>query len=178
MRSGSESGTHQPRRKKMKRLAVALVAVALFTAGAVPALGRGPVTNFRAHLSGADEVPPVETRAQGQAIFQLSSDGESLGFKLIVANLVDTLQAHIHIGPPGANGPVVAFLYPEGPPPQLIEGAFSGVLARGVITADDLRGPLAGASMADLIAEIENGNAYVNVHTVANPGGEIRGQID
>jgi hypothetical protein len=72
---------------------------------------------------------------------------------------------------------VVAFLYPEAPPPILIPGGFSGVLAEGDITAADLRGPLAGLTIQDLVAEMVAGNTYVNVHTVENPGGEIRGQI-
>ena len=133
--------------------------------------------NFRAHLNGAQEVPPANTRAQGQAIFQLSKDGESLRYKLIVANIENVTMAHIHLAPADANGPVVAWLYPEGPPPQLIEGRFNGVLAEGVITADDLVGPLAGADLGDLVDEIIAGNTYVNVHTSQFPAGEVRGQI-
>ncbi|HUG08292.1 MAG TPA: CHRD domain-containing protein [Acidimicrobiia bacterium] len=136
----------------------------------------GP-SNYRTHLTGAEEVPAVETRAQGQAIFKLSSDGTELHYKLIVANIVDVTQAHIHLGAAGVNGPVVAFLYPDGPPPLLIEGRFQGVLAEGVITADNLLGPLAGEQLSALIDAIEAGETYVNVHTVQNPGGEIRGQI-
>lgn len=44
-------------------------------------------------------------------------------------------------------------------------------------TDEDLVGPLAGMTLEDLVALIESGDAYVNVHTVANPGGEIRGQV-
>jgi hypothetical protein len=87
------------------------------------------------------------------------------------------LMAHIHIGPAGVNGPVVVWLYPEGPPPQLIEGRFDGILAEGVITEADLVGMLAGMTMDDLVAEMLAGNTYVNVHTTQFPGGEIRGQI-
>jgi hypothetical protein len=133
--------------------------------------------NFRAHLNGAQEVPPADTRAQGQAIFRLSKDGESLHYKLIVANIENVTMAHIHLAPAGVNGPVVAWLYPAGPPPQLIEGRFNGVLAEGVITAADLVGPLAGADLGDLVDEIVAGNTYVNVHTSQFPGGEVRGQI-
>lgn len=161
----------------MRRLIVVLAVFALFVAGAVPALSANSAKNFRTHLTGAEEVPAVDTRAQGQAIFKLSPDGTELHYKLIVANIENVLMAHIHLAPAGANGPVVVWLYPDGPPPQLIPGRSQGVLAEGVITAGDLVGLLAGGNMADLIAEIEAGNAYVNVHTEQFPGGEVRGQI-
>lgn len=135
------------------------------------------VHNFRTHLTGAEEVPAVETPAQGQAVFQLSRDGTELSYKLIVANIDDVLMAHIHMAPAGVNGGVVAWLYPSGPPPQLIEGRVSGVLARGTITAADLTGALAGQQLSALVAAIRAGNTYVNVHTSAVPSGEIRGQI-
>jgi hypothetical protein len=160
----------------MKKITILtlLVAMLIITGTVAATPGHG---NFRAHLNGGAEVPPVATVSQGQAIFNVSADGATLQYKLIVANLVDTLQAHIHLGPAGQNGPVVAFLYPSAPPAQLIEGRFSGVLAEGEIAAEDLRGPLAGESLDALLDEITAGNIYVNVHTVANPGGEIRGQI-
>lgn len=132
---------------------------------------------FATHLSGDQEVPPVETQAQGQAIFMLSEDGEALRYKLIAANIKDVLQAHIHLAPEGVNGPIVAWLYPSGPPPVLIPGRFNGVLATSTITSSDLVGPLAGMSLSDLLAEMEAGNTYVNIHTAQYPGGEIRGQI-
>lgn len=159
--------------KKITMLSL-MVVLLIFTGTATASAGP---KNFRAHLAGENEVPAVDTVSQGQAIFQLSDDGTSLHYQLIVANLDDTLQSHIHVGPAGANGPVVAFLYPSAPPAQLIEGRFSGVLAEGDITAADLRGPLAGKTLDDLVAEMVAGNTYVNAHTVTNPGGEIRGQI-
>lgn len=135
-------------------------------------------TNFNTHLSGDEEVPPVNTQAQGQAIFQLSKDGSFLSYKLIAANIENITQAHIHLAPAGVNGGVVAWLYPSAPPAQLIPGRFSGVLAEGTITSDDLVGALAGMSLEDLITEITDGNTYVNIHTSQYPGGEVRGQID
>lgn len=134
--------------------------------------------NFKAHLKGENEVPSVETNAQGQATFKLSQDGESIHYKLIVANIENVLMAHIHNAPAGQNGGVIVWLYPSSPPPQLIEGRFQGVLAEGTITADDLVGNLAGQTLEDLLGEIKAGNTYVNVHTSQNPGGEVRGQIN
>lgn len=139
---------------------------------------KGPRENFRTHLSGDEEVPSVETDAQGQAIFQLSRDGAELDYKLIVANIENVFMAHIHLAPAGENGGVIVWLYPSSPPPQLIEGRFDGVLAEGTITSEDLVGALGDdESLDSLLAEIEAGNTYVNVHTTQNPGGEIRGQI-
>ena len=135
------------------------------------------VWNFRTHLSGDQEVPPANTRAQGQAIFQLSKDGTELKYKLIVANIQNVTMAHIHLAPAGVNGPVVAWLYPAGPPAQLIPGRFNGVLAEGVLTNESLVGSLTGQSLESLVELIMAGNAYVNVHTLQFPPGEVRGQI-
>lgn len=159
-------------RSSLPALSFVAVALVLFAAGA-----HAQVFNFRAHLSGSEEVPPVDTRAQGQAVFQTSLDGTSIHFMLNVANIEDITQAHIHLAPAGQNGPVVAWLFPAMPPPVLIPGRFQGVLSAGVITEGSLVGPLEGKTLDDLISEIMNGNTYVNVHTVPFPAGEVRGQI-
>jgi hypothetical protein len=140
-----------------------------------PAAHDGNAGAFTAPLSGAEEVPAADTLARGQAVFRVQADG--IHYRLVVANLFDVLQSHIHLAPAGQNGPVVAFLYPDAPPAVLLPGRTSGVLAEGIITAADLRGPLAGASLEDLVTAMRDGGAYVNVHTTAFPGGEIRGQI-
>lgn len=162
----------------MKRFVLVLaatVSMAVGVAAVSTTAGASEHTrNFTAHLSGSEEVPAVETRATGQAILSVDRDGSALRYRLIVANIEGVAQAHIHLGPAGANGGVVAFLY--GPAP--IPGRTAGVLATGTITADDLVGALSGASLDDLLDAIRSGNAYVNVHTADNPGGEIRGQID
>jgi hypothetical protein len=102
----------------------------------------------------------------------------SLAYTLIVANIVDVTQSHIHMAPAGANGGIVAWLYPSAPPLQLIPGRSQGILGQGVITAANLVGALAGQTLQDLLDAIAAGNTYVNVHTVQLPPGEIRGQID
>jgi hypothetical protein len=134
-------------------------------------------SHFVAPMDGGQEVTddPVVTRATGNAVFQLRGDG--LHYRLIVANIQNVTMAHIHLAPAGVNGPVVAWLYPDAPPAQLIPGRSSGILATGVITADDLVGPLAGATLDDLLEAMRAGNSYVNVHTSQYPPGEIRGQI-
>jgi hypothetical protein len=50
-----------------------------------------------AHLSTDEEVPPVDTLAQGQTVFRLSRDGSELHHRLIVANIEEVLMAHIHL---------------------------------------------------------------------------------
>jgi len=133
--------------------------------------------NFRTHLNGDNEVPAVDTKAQGQAIFSASSDGSSIHYKLIVANIENVIMAHIHNAPAGQNGGIVVWLYPPSPPPQLIPGRFQGVLAEGTITADNLMGSLEGQTIGDLLELMRSGDTYVNVHTSQNPPGEVRGQI-
>lgn len=136
-------------------------------------------------LNGGEEVPARDTNARGNATFELSDDGLSLTYKLIVANIDNVVASHIHVGPAGVNGPVVLFLYGSVAPGG---GVSNGILSQGTATAANLVGPLAGHPLSDLIAAMSAGNAYVNVHTndgVAPtntgpgdfPGGEIRGQI-
>lgn len=137
--------------------------------------GRGE-GHFGTHMAGANETPPRPTHAQGQLNLRLLDDG-TLAYTLIVANIVDVTQAHIHMAPPGSPGPVIAWLYPSAPPAQLVPGWSQGVLAEGVIGDANVVGPLAGQGVAGLIATIQAGNAYANVHTVAFPPGEIRGQV-
>lgn len=165
----------------MKRFALVVAATVSMTLGTATLATTSAASehgrNFTAHLSGDAEVPAADTRATGQAVFKLDRDGSALHYRLIVANIENVTQAHIHIAPAGANGPVVAFLYPPAPPAQLIPGRSAGVLQTGTITAANLVGPLAGTTLDDLLDAIRSGNAYVNVHTSANPAGEIRGQI-
>jgi hypothetical protein len=136
-----------------------------------------PVKTFAVHLTGDQEVPPNNSNAVGQAIFHLRNNGMELHYKLIAANIENITMCHIHLAPAGANGPVAVWLYPSGPPAQLIPGAFNGVLADGIITSASLIGPLAGMELSDLMDYLTNGNAYVNLHTSQFPGGEIRGQF-
>jgi hypothetical protein len=118
-------------------------------------------------------VPPVRTNASGTTLFRLNSAGTELRFQLVVRNIAKVTAAHIHLGQKGVNGPVVAFLFG---PNKFGISVRRGVV-RGVLTAADLVGPLSGQTIADLITEFNAGNAYVNVHTIQNPNGEIRGQV-
>ena len=132
---------------------------------------------FLTHASGGEEVPANDSRAQGQAMFRLSEDGSTLSYRLIVANIENVTQSHIHLAPRGQNGGVVVWLYPSAPPLQLIPGRSQGVLAEGDITSANFVGALAGQDMSALIDAIQAGRAYVNVHTSQIQPGEIRGQL-
>jgi plastocyanin len=131
-----------------------------------------------AHLSGAEEVPPVtDTAGTGVAAFRLSRDGTALDYTLEVNNLTSApVAAHIHApAPPGQNAPVVVFLFPANPRSTCAVRE-NQLHCKGEITAADLVGPLAGRTLADLIGAMNAGNTYTNVHTSRHPGGEIRGQ--
>lgn len=137
------------------------------------------------HLKGEHEIPARDTQAQGQAIMKVSEDGQSISFKLIASNIENIVAAHIHVGAATSTGPIVVFLYGNAPAGG---GRHDGILSEGTFTAANFVGPLAGGAFSALLAQIEAGNTYVNVHTndgVAPtntgpgdfPGGEVRGQI-
>ena len=170
----------------------------------------GEAHNQSAHLSGDQEVftgspSPADSRAQGQAIIQIARDGNSFDYKLIASNIENIVQAHIHCGPAGVNGPIVVWLYPDKGSTSALTGPtgrHDGVLMQDTIlpanvrtftsnTANNAACPLATAgqpTFAEILAKIRSGNAYANVHTndgVAPtntgpgdfPGGEVRGQF-
>ena len=128
---------------------------------------------FRATLSGANEVPPRTTNASGS--FTLTDRGTAgMNFDLTVNNATNITAAHIHLGPAGVNGGVIVPLFGGD-----TIASQNGRLASGTITQASIVG-LSGAApitMDSLRALMRSGNAYVNVHSTTFPGGEIRGQI-
>ena len=184
----------------MKRLTLLAIGMTL----ALSSLSAHAEHKLDAHITGAESVidtvivpatattPAVTlpvigrvTGGVGGADFRLLPDG-SLSYTLKVAVLPATpiFMAHIHLGPKGRNGPVILWLFGDAsknPLPITLprnDGPFTGEIS-GVLTAANLiRTPNTGiVNFADAITNILAGNAYVNVHTVANPHGEIRGQV-
>ena len=159
---------------------VALAVPALVLASGLAVAGGQDV--WKARLSGDNEAPPVASKAHGSAtftvIYDLTTEGDTTGINRIeyqvrVSSLVDVRAAHIHIGAPGVAGPIAVNLNAT-----QSDGRTNGVIAQGTFMANDLTGPLAGLTLSDLYDEFVAGNAYVNVHTVAHPGGEIRGTLN
>ena len=150
----------------MKRLIfVGLLAVGALALPATATAAPARTNLFIAHLVGDQETPANASAAQGQVVMHLNADG-TVSFKLIVANIRNVTMAHIHVAQRGVAGPIRQWLYPSGPPPQLRPGRTDGTLAEGTFTPTP-----------ELLAAIESGGAYVNVHTLQHPGGEIRGQL-
>ena len=131
---------------------------------------------FYADLTVEQEVPQptVTNDPSGNAVVFVNGDG-NLSYEINVVDIQNVTAAHIHTGMPGVAGPVVVALF---------SGDFStdetdtGTLVTGVIEDDDLVGALEGMTLGNLLAEMEAGNTYVNVHTEQNPAGEIRGQLE
>lgn len=161
-----------------------LVVVIAVTALVISSVAYAATQDFTARLSGVHEVPPRATDATGVATFQLSEDGTALSFSVNVANIENVVAAHIHCGAKRVNGPVGVTLFMGTPG----GGEISGTLAKGTITAPDAGNGCGWADLAAVVAAMNSGNAYVNVHTNDGveptntgpgdfPGGEIRGQI-
>ena len=147
-------------------LAAAVIVAALVAGAILPGRATAQST-FSATLSGDAEVPAVTTDASGSFTATIA-DG-ALDFSL-TSDATGITASHIHLGGPDENGGVVAFLFGPADP------AVDGVEATGTITVDDLLDPLAG-DWDGFVAALNDGTAYVNVHTEANPPGEVRGQI-
>ena len=149
-------------------------AIVLGTALLLPASANAQVVRLTAQLNGANEPTAVLTGAAGSAEIFLDITNQEFLVILKVYNLpTGTTASHIHVGGPGLSGPVVInFPIPTGVIGdvgtltfRVGAGAFVARPAQGINTIDDA------------IQAVLNGNAYVNVHTQANPGGEIRGPL-
>jgi hypothetical protein len=152
-------------------LALVLALTGLFVVPGAAAPGR---PTFEARLTPGEEVqtPPVESRARGKAVVHLDRRGHKMHIQITVDRITDVIMAHLHLGPRGQNGGIVVDLYGADP-----AGAEKGLLLQSTITQRHLTGALTGMTMADLVEAIDAGDIYVNVHTVAYPGGEVRGQL-
>lgn len=131
--------------------------------------------DFDAILTGASEVPPVQTNASGEADLDVEiEDGQRVvDYNIFVNNIDRVTQAHIHQGSSNETGPIIVPLFNASTP----TGPVTGQLAEGQFTSANFVGPLQGRQLDDLIALMHNGTAYVNVHTEQNPDGEIRGTV-
>lgn len=141
--------------------------------------------SFESELSGDHEVPAVETDAEGEVEFDYNRTSAELTYEIELEDIEEVTQAHIHLGGPDENGPVVATLLRF---TENVDGSGGGTPftaedddyeTDGTLTAEDIiaRDGFDG-SLDALIRAMREGNAYVNVHTVQNPTGEIRGQIE
>ena len=117
------------------------------------------VTTFAADikvkLTGAEEVPPVSTAATGAGTIKVNDDMTVSGS--VTTKGIEGVAAHIHSGAVGKNGPPVI------PLEQTSPGVWS-VPAGSKLTADQYKA-------------FKAGELYVNVHSAAHKGGELRGQL-
>ena len=127
--------------------------VAAILAGGL-SIGSALAADVKVMLSGANEVPPVKTSAGGGGTITVADDGTVSG-SITVTGMTST-AAHIHEGAAGANGPVVIPFTKEG---------------------ETYKAPPGAKLNATQLASFKAGNLYFNVHSAANPGGEIRGQL-
>lgn len=115
--------------------------------------GKSPGGSLR--LSGDQEVPPVTTQASGTGSIRVADDGSVSG-SVKTQGLAGT-AAHIHSGGPGKNGPVVL---------PLVKGADGEWMV-----------PPGSKLTAEQMQAYKAGELYVNVHTEAHKGGELRAQL-
>jgi len=105
-------------------------------------------------LSGDQEVPAVKTDGKGTGTITVADDGSVSGS--VTTTGVKGTMAHIHQGAAGANGPVIVPFTKDG---------------------DTYKAPAGAKLTPDQLKEFKAGNTYFNVHSDANKGGELRGQL-
>lgn len=158
----------------MRRSVIAVLTVLVLALAAGVASGNDTL-EFKAELTGAEEVPLVETETTGEAKFEVNPAMTDIAYELEVEQATDILAvagAHIHCAPAGENGPVVVFL--AGAHPGGLDGKLE---VKATLTGANIVNDACGETIAELVESMRAGNTYVNVHSAAHPGGEVRGQI-
>jgi hypothetical protein len=166
-------------------LAPAILSAACF---ALPANAE----EFSAKLSGFQEIGPLGANetgailspAKGTLEVKLNKDAHSAAYTLTYSGFINTVtQAHIHFGKNHVAGGIMVFLCSNlgsGPAGTPACPATGGTVT-GTLTPASVVGPAGqGVSVGNfdaLVAALESDTAYGNVHTVAFPAGEIRGQV-
>ena len=117
-----------------------------------------PIEVLFTDMTGGTEVPAVVTTASGIAASTVNRDTGALNLHVNASGVDDATAAHIHTAATGQNGPVLIGLVQDG-----------GNLGHWSSTD--------AALTTDSLGDYKAGSLYVNVHTPANPGGELRGQI-
>ncbi|HUJ27978.1 MAG TPA: CHRD domain-containing protein [Myxococcales bacterium] len=149
-----------------------MVPTRLLCAGMLATLAAcgGSSSSFSANLDGASEVPA--TGAAATAAAAITVNGSTVSYKVTFSNLSgNPTMSHIHVGASGVNGGVAV---PFSGLPASTSGTFEGTFAAADVLA---AGAVGAGSLDDLMAQMRAGNTYVNIHTAAHPGGEIRGQL-
>jgi hypothetical protein len=124
-------------------------------AAAMALTGVAYAADVKVSLAGDQEVPPVTTQAKGSGTVMIGDDGAVSG--TITTTGVTGTAAHIHQAAAGKNGPVIV--------PMTKSGDSGWTFAPGAkLTPDQMNA-------------FKAGDLYINVHSAANPGGEIRGQL-
>jgi hypothetical protein len=165
------------------KLATATAVVCALGVGGVAVAGGGGEP-FEGTLTGYEEVPAVSTGASGRFDARVRVHDGKISWKLSYAGLTgDVQQAHIHFAQRDVNGGIAVFLcsnlgngpadtQPCPPAPATITGT-----AR----ADDVVGPedqgIAPGELPEVIAAMQAGLTYANVHSSTFPAGEIRAQL-
>jgi hypothetical protein len=158
----------------MDKKVVSLVTLSLLVVavGATAALSQ----RFRAELSGSREVPPVSTDARGDFRLKIANDNSDAWFRLRVRDAEAVTMAHLHCGAVGETGPVVAHLFGTIPGGFDVDGELAEFTLHNANIVSNTCSP-AITNISQLADAIRAGRIYANVHTVAHPDGEVRGQV-
>jgi len=126
---------------------------------------------FRAKLDSNNEVPPVDSKAEGVATFKIKDD--TIKSKINITGIADLSGAQIFMGEIGQNGDPVVDLLKTGEKTVRPDG----VAIKGNFTASDFEGSMQGKDLSALQSAMAANQTYVNIMTSDHPEGEVSGHI-
>jgi hypothetical protein len=138
----------------------ALIFAVSLTGLAWVGLAQAKSETFSVPLSGAQQVPPLQSAGTGTANITWDTATRGVSWSITYSGTSSPVtMAHFHLGAKGKNGPVEIWLTKRGSP------VASPIEGNATLTPEQAK-------------EFEAGDFYINVHTVAHPAGELRGQVE
>jgi CHRD domain len=126
---------------------------------------------FRAKLGGDNQVPPINSTAEGVATFKIKDD--TIKSKVNLTGIGDVSGAQILMGKIGQSGDPIVDLLKTGEKTETSDG----VAIKANFTASDLEGSMKGKDLSALQSAMAANETYVNIMTSGHPDGEISGHI-
>ena len=165
----------------MRKKLLSAFVLAVLSVGVIASVAQADEKRLRATLTGYEEVPSISSLGRAEFSADIDESDQVIRYSLTFGGTFNSaiVVAHIHFGQRTANGGVATFLCGGGTKPAPCSMTQPNT---GEIRPIDIGGPagqgISAGEWDEFVRALRAGVTYANAHSVTQPGGEIRGQIN